>query len=95
MDNDATSITITIRYTGNNISESRYTVENKAYAVYTQDNTIYALDVEAGMPYQLFNISGKMIVSGIANSGILSINIYQKGIYILRIGTQVKKVLVK
>jgi len=66
-----------------------------AYKVYTQANTIYASGVEVGLPYRLSDISGKTIASGITNSEALSLDVSQKGLYILSIGTQRQKALVR
>ncbi len=71
------------------------TAEAKAYTVYTDGNAVYASGVEAGLPYALYSISGSIVAQGTTASDVLSINVPQKGVYILRIGAQVQKVLVK
>lgn len=98
-DEDMEALTILISKTGpdlNYIDPSDISsLGIKAYSIYMQGNTVVASGVETGIPYGLFDITGKMIASGITRSDVLNVNVYQKGVYILRIGTQTAKVLVK
>ncbi len=83
-------IKINYHSAGVSIAESKV-----AYQIYAQDHTIYVSGVECGDSYQLFNVNGSRMSSGTATSNTLSIPVPQQGIYIVRIGAWVAKVLVR
>ena len=93
LDEEAILPVVKISYTGNNLSIN--SAQKETYTVYTQDYAICAAGIEVGTSYQLFNLSGLMMTSGTSDSDSLRIPVAQKGIYILRIAGEVRKVMVK
>ena len=66
-------------------ANERITDRNAFIEVVTNGNRIEIHNLPAGIPYQIFDFSGRMVYGGIGNGGILSWTPATKGAYIIYI----------
>jgi hypothetical protein len=91
-------LVVQINYTGNDVPDVSSGLNNAESAklfVYSVGRQLYASGVEAGAAYQLFDINGKLLSSGIAAGTTLELAVAQRGVYILRVGTKTVKAMVR
>jgi hypothetical protein len=90
-------LTIQIKYTGNDVPDvtGLNDVESTNLFIYSMDKQLYVEGIETGTAYQLFDINGKRLSSGIAADTRLELTVYNRGVYIFRAGTKAIKVLVR
>ena len=63
--------------------------------VYTNDKTIYIKNTTGGTNVNLFDITGRMIKSGKTINSLYTITVERQGIYIVRVGNEAYKVVVR
>ncbi len=70
-------------------------VKEQSFTTYSLNNTIYVKGAKAGQNVAVFNTLGTQIKTLKAEQNVTSINIAQKGVYLVRVNGNTQKVLVK
>lgn len=85
--------TVSVKFTG--VNDNPNSIKTNVFSTVYYDASADKMVMPVGQSYQVYNIAGQLVKSGISNSDAVSINDLRNGIYLVKAGNVTTKIVKK
>lgn len=84
---------VSVRFTG--VNDNPNSIKTNVFSTVYYDASADKMVMPVGQSYQVYNIAGQLVKSGISNSDAVSVNDLRNGIYLVKAGNVTTKIVKK